>query len=293
MYSSQEQALIREDIFRWLDERIGKGEYEFKRAQLFSYSWMGAPLPLVDSGRGIRNPATFNSTLSIMTTLKSPYPGEDGDQPFIEYHYRSGDEADNRKLRAAHSQHDPLIYFREVRPTFYAAFYPVFAVKDNPETQTFTIALDESFTFFADPLTMTGDQRRYAEKLVRTRLHQPVFRARVMHAYRSTCAVCELKHADLLDAAHIIPDSMDGGFAQVTNGLALCKIHHAAYDRNLMGITPEYEVRINQLLLDEVDGPMLRHGLQDMHGKRLTLPPRTRDRPSADALALRFAEFAA
>jgi putative restriction endonuclease len=293
MYSAEEQALIREDIFRWLDDRIGRGRYEFKRAELFSYSWHGVSLPLVDSGRGIRNPQMFSSTLSIMTTLKSPYGGEDGDQPFIDYHYRAGSEADNRKLRAAHDRHDPLIYFREVRPTYYAAFYPVFVVKDNPEDETFTIALDESFTFFGDPLKMTGDQRRYAEKLVRTRLHQPVFRARVMHAYRSTCAICELRHPDLLDAAHIIPDSLEGGFADVTNGLALCKIHHAAYDRNLLGITPNYEVRINQSLLDEVDGPMLRHGLQDMHGRFLSLPKRVVDRPSASALATRYEQFAA
>jgi putative restriction endonuclease len=293
MYSAEEQALIREDIFRWLDERVGRGEYEFKRAELFSYSWRGKSLPLVDSGRGIRNPQTFTSTLSIMTTLKSPYGGEDGDQPFIDYHYRAGNEADNRKLRAAHERHDPLIYFREVRPTFYAAFYPVFAVKDDPQAQIFTIALDESFTFFGDPMTMTGDQRRYAEKVVRTRLHQPVFRARVMHAYRSTCAVCELKHSELLDAAHIIPDSSESGFAEVSNGLALCKIHHAAYDRNLLGITADYIVRINQLLLDEVDGPMLRHGLQDMHGRSLTLPTRSTDRPSQAALAERYEEFAA
>jgi putative restriction endonuclease len=140
---------------------------------------------------------------------------------------------------------------------------------------------------------MTPDQRRYAEQTVRERLHQPVFRARVMHAYLSTCAICNLKHADLLDAAHIISDGDVNGIAHVTNGLALCKIHHAAYDRNLLGITPDYSVRINGALLDEVDGPMLRHGLQDMHGRPLTIPKRRAEQPSREALALRFAEFAA
>jgi putative restriction endonuclease len=293
MYSTQEQAVIREDVFRWLDDRVGTGQYEFKRADLFAYEWDGQRLPLVDVGRGIRNPKRFSSTLSILTTLKSPYPGEDGDEPFFDYHYRAGDEADNRKLRRALEEHDPLVYFREVRPTFYAAFYPVFAVKDNAAQETFTVAMDESFTYFGDPLNMTGDQRRYAKKLVRTRLHQPVFRARVMHAYRSTCAICELKHSDLLDAAHIIPDSAELGFADVTNGLSLCKLHHAAYDRNLLGITSEYQVRINQNLLEEIDGPMLRHGLQDMHGKAILIPRRIQDRPSRGALQARFEEFVA
>lgn len=81
--------------------------------------------------------------------------------------------------------------------------------------------------------------------------------------------------------------------ARVTNGLALCKIHHAAYDRNLLGITPDYEVRIDTELLKEVDGPMLRYGLQDMHGQKLTLPARSSERPARDSLARRFAEFSA
>ncbi len=79
----------------------------------------------------------------------------------------------------------------------------------------------------------------------------------------------------------------------MTNGLALCKIHHASYDQNLLGITPDYEVRIDKDLLDEVDGPMLRHGLQDMHGRPLTLPERRADHPSRDRLAQKFALFAA
>jgi putative restriction endonuclease len=293
MHTPEVQRAIREDAFRWLDEKLGAGQIEFKRAELLNYFWGDENIPLVDSRRGIRNPGTFDSTLSILSTLKSPYPGEDGDGPFVNYHYRAGDSSDNTKMKRALESHDPLIYFREVRPTYYVAVYPVFVVADDTGAQTFLIALDESLTFFGDPLHMTGDQRRYADRVVRTRLHQPVFRAQVMHAYSTTCAICSLKHWDLLDAAHIVPDSDERGFAEVSNGMALCKIHHAAYDRNLLGISADYVVHINQGLLDEVDGPMLRHGLQDMHGHRLVLPARPRDNPSRDALARRFAEFAA
>ncbi|WP_308492292.1 hypothetical protein [Microbacterium terrisoli] len=60
-----------------------------------------------------------------------------------------------------------------------------------------------------------------------------------------------------------------------------------------MGITPDFEVRINSALLHEVDGPMLRHGLQDMHGRQIHLPERRNERPSQDRLAERFVEFAA
>lgn len=85
-----------------------------------------------------------------------------------------------------------------------------------------------------------------------------------MHVYANTCTVCHLNHPELLDAAHIVPDTEADGLAVVPNGLTLCKMHHAAYDRNLMGISPDYVVHINGDLLQEVDGPMLKHGLAEV-----------------------------
>ena len=123
------------------------------------------------------------------------------------------------------------------------------------------------------------------------RLHQPEFRGRVLYAYAQRCTVCTLKHGRLLDAAHIIGDDKPHGIPTVDNGLSLCKIHHAAYDANLLGISPDYTVRINRELMAEVDGPMLRRGLQEMDGRAITLPGRRDDRPDRDRLAERFAEF--
>jgi putative restriction endonuclease len=69
--------------------------------------------------------------------------------------------------------------------------------------------------------------------------------------------------------------------------------HHAAYDRNLLGITPDYEVKIDRDLLNEIDGPTLRHGLQDLQGQELTITKRRSERPSRESLARRVAEFSA
>ncbi len=78
----------------------------------------------------------------------------------------------------------------------------------------------------------------------------------------------------------------------VTNGLTLCKMHHAAYDRRIMGITPNYEVRVNDQILLEVDGPMLRHGIQEFHGEKLMVLPRRRaERPDPELLEERFQAF--
>jgi len=113
----------------------------------------------------------------------------------------------------------------------------------------------------------------------------------VLRAYETQCTVCHFRHAELLDAAHILGDKHERGDAVVTNGMSMCKIHHAAYDSNFLGVTPDYEIRINRSLLEEKDGPMLKHGLQDMHGAQLVVPRRPADRPDRDRLAERFAQF--
>jgi putative restriction endonuclease len=113
-----------------------------------------------------------------------------------------------------------------------------------------------------------------------------------MHAYGTRCAVCSLTQGALLDAAHIIADGQPGGDPVTPNGLSLCKIHHAAYDEHILGITPERIVRINSDVLQEVDGPMLRHGLQEFHGAQLrVVPTRRSDQPDPDRLAARFEDF--
>ena len=85
-------------------------------------------------------------------------------------------------------------------------------------------------------------ERRYSTAEVRQRLHQQGFRERVLGAYKDSCAMCRLKHRELLDAAHIIPDSEPDGHPVVSNGLALCKIHHAAFDARVMGVRPDLVV---------------------------------------------------
>jgi putative restriction endonuclease len=113
----------------------------------------------------------------------------------------------------------------------------------------------------------------------------------VLGAYESRCAICVLSKVPLLDAAHITPDTDGDGLPVVPNGLTLCKIHHGAYDENILGITPDYKVAIKADVLAESDGPMLKHGLQQMDGRCLWVPKRIEERPNRDRLAARFEEF--
>jgi len=86
---------------------------------------------------------------------------------------------------------------------------------------------------------------------------------------------------ELLEAAHILPDGHPLGEPVIPNGLALCKPHHAAFDRYLIGVTPDLEVTVRLDVLQEIDGPMLRHGLQGFQGRRIHV----REGPRADHLS--------
>ena len=113
------------------------------------------------------------------------------------------------------------------------------------------------------------------------------------HAFRrSRCAVCRLRHHELLDAAHIVPDS-EAGAPRVPNGLALCKLHHAAFDKLFVGVRPDGIIEVRRDILEEEDGPMLLHGLKRLHRTRLHAPRRAEDRPDPDLLGIRYERFVA
>jgi putative restriction endonuclease len=95
----------------------------------------------------------------------------------------------------------------------------------------------------------------------------------------------------LLEAAHIKPDT-DGGEPIVSNGIAMCAIHHRAFDRDVLGIAPTYRIEVRRDILEVEDGPTLRYALQGLHGKRLNVLPRALSaRPDAALLEERFERF--
>lgn len=84
-------------------------------------------IPLVDAQKGIWNPQSFSSTLSVVSMLTSKYNDEaDADASLIRYKYRDKGSGDNRKLKLALSRKDPILYFQEVYEGRYAARYPAY-----------------------------------------------------------------------------------------------------------------------------------------------------------------------
>lgn len=288
---SEVERRLRQMIFDRLTE-ITADRGAITRSELESLEISNQVRRVIDRNRGIWNPRDLSATLSVVSNPKGPYTDTHFGDSLLGYDYEAGStDGANRKLRRAHELDLPIILLRTIRAGVFVPVFPVYVVADDIANRRFILALDESLRFIPDPLHLNPIEREYAERTTRLRLHQPEFRGRILMAYRQQCTVCTLRHGKLLDAAHIIGDHKPHGSPLVQNGLSLCKLHHAAYDANLLGISPDYAVHINRGLMEEVDGPMLRHGLQDMDGRALALPRRTVDHPSKDRLAERFDEF--
>ena len=289
---------IRRAVFDWLTEQRQEYGEALSRTSLESFSLGGKRIPLVGP-QGIWKPAVCELPLSITTIVRGPYADAfDERTGTLSYAYRGTDPAhkDNVGLRTAHAERVPLIYFHSVEPGSYVAAYPAFVVGDDPSALRFAVQVDDISAAYTNATNQVADggaeaRREYVTRAVRQRLHQQLFRERVLRAYQERCALCSLRHQELLDAAHITPDSHPEGEPVVSNGVALCKLHHAAFDRLFFAVRPDYVIEVKPSILAEHDGPMLVVGLQQIHGRLLLLPRRPSDRPDPGRLEQRYADF--
>lgn len=296
MVEDQESHVIRNAAFEWLNSITIDQNY-IAEWQLLTkgFSYQGVNIPLIGA-KGIWKPkAIAKYPISITSVQKSIYSDKFIDDDTLHYSYRGDNpnHPDNVGLRNAMIDQVPLIYFHQVIKGKYFVAWPVFVVEDDPEMLRFTILAEnhrsvKDYNQVWEPEAVY--RRKYQTREVLIRLHQQSFRERVLQAYREHCAVCNLKHRVLLDAAHIIPDNQ-GGNPEVSNGLSLCKIHHAAYDQNIIGISPDYNIEVRNDILDEVDGPMLKYGLQKMNGNKLLVPRSKVHQPDRGGLDIRYQQF--
>jgi putative restriction endonuclease len=293
-------AAIRLATFDWLFQKISEqGDVLPRQVLVQGFSFKGQRVPLMGP-QGIFKPKVLHKIpLSITTSPNSPYNDSFSKDGFLIYKYRGANPQhhENMGLRKALIQQTPLVYFHGVVPGKYLAVFPVFIVGDLIDQLSFKVAADDSLyiekALFDKSLkdNDTAARRAYITSSVRHRLHQRGFRERVLDAYKNQCAFCRLKHRELLDAAHIIPDSQPDGDPIVNNGIALCKLHHAAFDKYFLGIRSDYVIQVRDDILKEKDGPMLRHGLQGLHNQKLLIPRKLDLRPSTNLLERRWGQF--
>lgn len=302
MFDRLHDARVRAAAFDWLSEQVATyGDVLPRKILADGFTLDGARVPLVGP-QGIFKPQVLQEVpLSVTTAPEGPYDDSFGSDGLLRYRYRGTNPAhpDNQGLRLAMQRRVPLAYFHGVVPGKYVAAWPVFVVGDDPSRLVFTIAVDDAgqvgLSTTDASVALHDDietgRRQYITAAVRQRLHQRAFRERVLEAYRYQCAFCRLRHEELLDAAHIIPDTEPEGEPIVRNGLSLCKLHHAAFDRHFLGLRPDFVVQVRPDILKEPDGPTLVHAIQALHGVRIALPRRSDLRPAGDLLQLRYQRF--
>jgi len=292
-----------------MDDQIRLSAFEWLEKQIIIYGDV-LPRDLLEKGfifneeritllgpQGIWKPKIMTYPLSITTIQGSLYEDINTPEGFLKYKYRGTDpnHPDNKGLRSLISLKKPLIYFLSIVKGKYLVTWPVYIINDNIKDLVFTVAVDDVKSVKKEYEQVGEDatyyRRSYLTSTIQTRVHQRSFRERVLLAYQNHCALCNLKHVELLDAAHIIADKEDIGDPIIPNGLALCKIHHAAFDNNFIGINSDYIIKIRMDLLTETDGPMLRYGIQSLNNAKLILPPNKIHWPDKERLERRYSAF--
>ena len=301
MFDRLDDARARTAAFEWLSTQVEiHGDVLPRTVLAGGFTFESTRVPLVGP-QGIFKPRVLDEApLSATTAPEGPYNDAFGADGLLRYRYRGADPEhhENRGLRFAMRERLPLVYFHGIVPGKYVAAWPVFVVGDDPAGLAFTIAVDDAAhtgLSVVRPLAVheVGDtiRRQYVTAAVRQRLHQRAFRERVLAAYRHACAFCRFRHEELLDAAHIVPDTELAGEPVVANGLALCKLHHATFDRYFVGVRPDYVIQVRPDILKERDGPTLVYGIQSLHGTRISVPRSRVQHPSRQSLESRYERF--
>jgi putative restriction endonuclease len=254
-----------------------------------------------NQSKGIFRPSGMqDAALSVKTTVPRTgaprYEDIATDDAFVYAFQRRGpDYHDNRLLSRAIELRTPLIYFYGVEPGSYRPLWPTYATPAATADRVLLNVAPADLLLppgehVADPVLQTIT-RRYATVEAKRRLHQDMFRSVVLRAYEERCSICRLPRRELLDAAHILPDRDPRGEPSVPNGLALCKLHHGAYDAHLIGIRPDMTIDVSERLMNESDGPTLEHGLKAFQGRGIHLPRKDHQRPNREHLEIRYDMF--
>jgi putative restriction endonuclease len=129
---------------------------------------------------------------------------------------------------------------------------------------------------------MESSQRREIISSIKRKYREHDFRRRVLSAYAATCAFCGVQ-LRLVEAAHIIPVASESSTDETANGVALCALHHKAYDQNLLSFDEEYRIQVSSTTVSGLKRLNLSGGwmhFQNGLKNAILLPADKRDYPS-------------
>lgn len=127
-------------------------------------------------------------------------------------------------------------------------------------------------------------RRRTTVIQVTKRLRESNFNLRVLTAYGFKCSMCGIQ-LKLIDAAHILPVGVEGSNDATYNGVALCALHHRAYDRALVTFDEKYRITKSKNRMKYLESIRQDSGIAKFISDlkpNLLLPPDKNDRPHID-----------
>lgn len=136
-------------------------------------------------------------------------------------------------------------------------------------------------------ISTVNEERQVAITNVRKKIRDISFKSRVLTSYSNRCAFCSIQ-LKLIEAAHIIP-VQHNGTDETSNGVALCVLHHRAYDRSLVTFNSSYQIAYNEKEFDKLKEIGLDGGadrfVRDLRAV-INLPPAINDRPHVEYIQL-------
>ena len=175
---------------------------------------------------------------------------------------------------------------RKMREALVARYFPHHAAALLSSARSQQSAIPDPLSL---PAKVADDEAEFGRS--------PAFRRKILEIYDHQCAACGLRiklpaayDVSFIDAAHLIPFSVAPN-DHPTNGLALCKNHHWAMDRNLIAPATDHHWHVSRVL-----DPRRSTGeaeLLSLSGKSLLLPQDQAFHPDVDGLKWRCEQLIA
>ena len=269
------------------------------------FPFLGGRIMFASQALGIFKPRQMDRVLSIKTVVPregrgaqySDQVADGSENGMWVYDMRERNPAhpQNHWLKTAWTEGLPLIYLRGLAPSVYLPSFPVYVTDWDAGAGQVRVALGLECTSQQDlvePALMGRELSRYTYGRMQNRVSVARFRVDVLEAYQDTCALSGLAQPQLVDAVPIAPGG-SGGRLDVTEGLCMSRLHHAAFDANLLGIDPDGRVHFSeQLGASASRNSFVRH-LMVVAGRRIAMPRAPEFQPNRDLLAARFEQFQA
>lgn len=215
------------------------------------------------------------------------HTGQASQSPSIQVKEETLQNAHTRSFATHHRQNG------EIAVAFRPEFLVDYALNAKSLHTTGRASVDLSLLNDLEALTddkiasIQNKERKIVLSRIARKYRAADFRKRVLGAYSNRCAVCGVQ-LELVDAAHIIPVAASSSTDETKNGISLCKLHHTAFDRNLISFNEQYKIEVSDNEVARLAKANLIDGLKEFKQHLLTaiiLPSDIRDYPPPQYIA--------